>query len=461
MRVQPAVERGSRAEADFAARRAGLEQHQHRGQQRDARHQRDDHPEPGDDAELGDADVIGRQERAETEEHRPRGKRERRAERGRGTLEGCPGIGAVEPLGVEAHRDLDAEIDPEPDEQRNERDRDQIERADREQPERGRDHEPRDDRHDDPCDDLHRARREPQGQQHRGGHHQPDEADILLERRELLVGERDFAGGAYAHAVRRIEPELAGLRDDRGDRVLAGLQRAVIELGLREDQPAARRRGARTRLGEQLLPRKIGGLARRRCVERSGHRPHRTRDPREGYVPALDSGQHRRERSRDPAQRRIASERPEQRLRADQRLGRRLHLGGRAEQQPFTVEIGAAIGSLDAAEMRRVRSERGGELGGRGFGEFGGLAVDDHQQHVGQLRERGLDRFLILSPGDLGRDQRRGIGRHREMTRGKDRRPRDEREAQAEHRERTPHAERDELLEQAGDHLAGAFGPMK
>ena len=42
-----------------------------------------------------------------------------------------------------------------------------------------------------------------------------DQADILLERRELLVRQRHFAGGAHAYAVRGVEPELGGRRVDR------------------------------------------------------------------------------------------------------------------------------------------------------------------------------------------------------------------------------------------------------
>ena len=74
--------------------------------------------------------------------------------------------------------------------------------------------------------------------------------------------------------------------------------------------------------------------------------------------------------------------------------------------------------------MRCVGGERGQELDGRSLGQLGRFAIDHHQQHVAKLRKRGFDRFLILAPLDLGRDQRGGIGGHREMAGGKQHRAR-------------------------------------
>ena len=424
MRTEPAIERCCLAETHFAPRRAGLEQHQRGGQHGHARDQRHDHPEPGDDAEFGDANIIGRQKCPEAEEYRPRRQRQRCPERDRRAFERRSGRRAIEPLGVEAHRDLNPEIDAEPDEQRNEGDRNEVESADRCQPECRRHHQTGHDRHHDRRDDLRRSRREPQSHQHRRRHHQPDKADIFLQRREFLVRQWDFAGGPHGDAVGGIKAQRLGLRGDCTDRILARLQCAIIELGLREDQAAARRGSSRAGFGEQLLPGEIGGLALSRSIERIGHRPHRAIDPRERNVAALDPCQHRRKGIRDAAQRRIARQRAEQRLRVDQRLGRGAHLGGRSEQQPLAIEERTAIGALYAAEMRGVGGERGGELDGRRLGQLGRLAVDHHQQHVAQLREGDFDRFLILAPLDLGRDQRGGIGGHREMAGGKQHRAR-------------------------------------
>ena len=84
-----------------------------------ARDQRDDHAEASDDAEFGDADIVGREERAECEEYRACRKREWRAERLiAARCERHAGIRALEPLGVEADRDLNSKIDAEPHEQR-------------------------------------------------------------------------------------------------------------------------------------------------------------------------------------------------------------------------------------------------------------------------------------------------------------------------------------------------------
>ena len=98
----------------------------------------------------------------------------------------------------------------------------------------------------------------------------------------------------------------------------------------------------------------------------------------------------------------------------------------------------------------------------RGFGAFGGLAVDDHQQRVAQLRKRGVDRALVLAPVDIGRDQFGGVGGHREMARRIDDRPDDQREAQCQHDEGSADAGGDQLENSVGDHfVAGASGPLK
>lgn len=111
--------------------------------------------------------------------------------------------------------------------------------------------------------------------------------------------------------------------------------------------------------------------------------------------------------------------------------------------------------------MADVFGECGRQFRGGGFGQFGRLAIDDHQQHVGQLREGGLDRFLILPPRDLGGDQRGGVCGHREMAGGIERRARDQREAHRKHRERPLDAKRDELLDAVRNHCLGASGPVK
>ncbi len=289
---EPMVDRRRAAESDFAPRYTGPEQHQQRREQGDAQDQRDHHAHAGDDAQFSDADIVGRQERTEAEEHRARSQRQRRRQRHRRPLQRRRDRRAVHPFGIEADADLDPEIDAEADEQGDERDRDQVECAHRQQAGGGGDDQPRNDRGDDCGDDPYRSRREPQGQQHRRGHHQPDKADILLERGELLVGKRYLTGSADTDAMRRIELQRRRLGRDRVDRRLARLQRVIIEPGLRQDQPAQRRSNAFAWFGEQPLPGEPALLPPRRAVECLTHRPHRPIDLAERSRSVLDPGRH-------------------------------------------------------------------------------------------------------------------------------------------------------------------------
>ena len=55
----------------------------------------------------------------------------------------------------------------------------------------------------------------PQGHQHGGSHQQADQADVFLDRAELLVAERRIAGDAKPQAVARVDAELCGMVMDR------------------------------------------------------------------------------------------------------------------------------------------------------------------------------------------------------------------------------------------------------
>ena len=202
--LQQTIDRREPRKARLAARRARPEHDHQRGEQGHAQRQRDTHAQPGDHARLGDADIFGRQERAEAEEDRPRRQRQWRAEHGGGLAQRRIGRRAARALGIVADADLDAEIHAQSDEQRDERDRDQVEPPHREQPDRHGDDEAEQDGGEDRRDQPRRARRQPERYQHRPKHDRADEADILLQGGEFLVGERHFAGELHADAMRGV-----------------------------------------------------------------------------------------------------------------------------------------------------------------------------------------------------------------------------------------------------------------
>ena len=206
----------------------------------------------------------------------------------------------------------------------------------------------------------------------------------------------------------------------------------MIEHRLGEDQPALRRRERAFALHEQLLPGKPGRLAVERPFGRLGDRAHRPVDLVERRCLCLDAVEHRRERGIDAAQRRVGGERPEHRLRLDQRSGGLAHIFGRAEQQPLAGEEIAAIGAAHEPEMGRVCRQLRRELRRAALGKLGRRAIDHHQHHIAELREGGFHCPLLLAPVDIGRDQRRCVGRHVEARRAEDERQRRERQAHAE-----------------------------
>ena len=63
----------------------------------------------------------------------------------------------------------------------------------------------------------------------RDQHHGRIDHRVFLERAELLVGHRDVAGEAHAHARRRVELRVVDHRADRARRARAGLQRAEVQ----------------------------------------------------------------------------------------------------------------------------------------------------------------------------------------------------------------------------------------
>ena len=132
-----------------------------------------------------------------------------------------------------AHAVLDAEVDSETDKQHEKRDRDHVERADHQEAEGCRDGETACQREEDRQDDSPGLERKPEDEQHDENRADAVEDHALLDGGEFLVGDRDRAGQANARLV--VGAELGvdrGLAHGIG-RLLAGFERAVIEL--RED----------------------------------------------------------------------------------------------------------------------------------------------------------------------------------------------------------------------------------
>ncbi|MFT3976541.1 MAG: hypothetical protein QM688_05425 [Sphingomonas bacterium] len=164
--------------------------------------------------------------------------------------------------------------------------------------------------------------------------------------------------------------------------------------------------------------------ARQRRLRRQRHRAHRLADPVELHLSRRHAVQHVRQRIAHAAQGGIGGERPQHRLRGDQRGGGVAHVLTGAEQQPLAREEIAAVGAGDAAEMRLVLSQPRRQPRRAVLRQLRRVAIDDQQHPVAQLRESGLHRPLLLAPVDIGGDQRGGVGGHREAARDDEQRRR-------------------------------------
>ncbi len=112
----------------------------------------------------------------------------------------------------------------------------EIESSDREQPDRRGDRQSRQDRDHDRDHQPRGAHREPQGRDHRQKHDDGDDADILRERGEFLIGQRHLTCHSHLDTVGAIEIQFACHGRDRRCRRLTRHQRRMIENRLHQNQ---------------------------------------------------------------------------------------------------------------------------------------------------------------------------------------------------------------------------------
>ena len=203
VRQDPMVDGGQRRHLDRVRLARGRQEGDQRREERQARQEGDDHADTGDQAELGDAPERGRQEGEESRQESERGQRQRPADPAGGLAERRHDAVELVALVAVAHRDLDAEVDPEPEEERRDCDGDHVEAPDHQEACAHREDEPgercRQHRGDDPAgfqrqvkDDRDGDDRQPEMKRRR-----------LLDRGELLVSERRRARQPNGHAVVR------------------------------------------------------------------------------------------------------------------------------------------------------------------------------------------------------------------------------------------------------------------
>ena len=254
-------------------------------QDRDRGKKCDEHAGAGNQAQFGNAAIIGREKRVEAGGGRRRGKRQRPPGLGRRLHEGLVELRLLIAFGAVADAELNAEIDPDADEQHRKGDRNQIERADHHEPDGGRRGKPSDDAQGDREHDTARFQGAPNDKKNNQGGHRRVEPGAVLDIPEFLVGHRHEARQPHRHPGLGRNPKLARGLADEIRCLFTRHQRRVIEHRLDLDETAQFAR-IRRLLGDQAAPGKehrpagehaLEGIAKQRhraveIIERSGFR---------------------------------------------------------------------------------------------------------------------------------------------------------------------------------------------
>ncbi len=173
----------------------------------------------------------------------------------------------------------------------------------------------------------------------------------VLHGRIFLVGDRNRAGQPHARVVLARKVEIGRGLPDRVGRVLAGLQRVVIELRFELDE------GAAVGIGQRLIAGKFAPGERRRPLVQDVL--DRLADQVEGPfgiveldLPALDAGKPGLQRAGQAADRGIAGHDFDQGGGGFELAGDLADLFHRQEQQPVLFEELAGTQRLHQFEMR-------------------------------------------------------------------------------------------------------------
>ncbi len=318
-----------------------IEQREKRRQERDAAQERDDHAGPRDLAELGEPDVVGRHERRKSGHDRNGGERQRDTRLESSASQSFMQFRMLMALAAVSHAELDREIDPEPHEQHEKRDRDQVEGPDQSQPCRRGDRQAERERHHDRRDGSDRSQRQQEDDDHKRNRHCHGDPGILADRAELIVVHGDRAGLAHPCLKRGGEAEVRRNARDRFSCGMTGPQRAEIEDRLHLDEPPQVLRRRRLAIGERApgKARRTGGKDR---VGGVGGHVQGHHEIVELELTELDARQRERKRAQRSPQTGIGRQRADERIGAAQfarDLGN-LRLG--EEQQAVPLEEGAA-----------------------------------------------------------------------------------------------------------------------
>ena len=203
-------------------------------------------------------------------------------------------------------------------------------------------------------DDLRRMQRHPENEQH--DEHGADAVDdgAVLDGRVFLIGDRNRSGQPDPRAIFAGEIEIAGRLPDRVGRILARLQRIVVEDRLELDE------GAPIGIGQRLVADEFAPGERRRALvqhvlDRLGDQVERPLGAVELDLSALDAGKPGFQRAGQSADAGIAGHDLDQGGGDFELAGQLADLGHGQEQQPVLFKELPGAERLDRFEIRWYR----------------------------------------------------------------------------------------------------------
>ena len=336
----------------------------------------------------------------------------------------------------------------EPDEQRGEGDRDQVEAADHQDPEPRRDRETCEQGGEDRENELWRTQRGEQNERHHGERACGVESHVFRDGGEFVVRERHLTRQAQLDSVFLVEMQVGRRLSHQPDRVGARLKVGIVDDRLGDhDSPLVhfRRGGRASARRQQLAPVDLRLFSSERLFDPGGKLLDAADVHFHGAFAAGSGLEVVDEHARQAAQTWIFGERFENVALADHHADIFFDVGDRQEQQAVLAEIFVLVRAPYARQeglalQRRVETFRGV------VGLFGGLAVDDDDDDVEEVREGFVERRFILAPGDIWREKISGLRIDGEPFSGDIYAPRRQTESEQNHCPRPAEAKGDQLF---------------
>ena len=241
----------------------------------------------------------------------------------------------------------------------------------------------------------------------------------------------------------------------RRGRFAAWLQRAEVELRLRQHEGVLAGEVVEFAPAQQRLPRQRTRMTRERIGHRLVERLERNEVGTEIDVALGHAHAEQRKRGEQPARGRVGDQLAEERLRVDgavHQVGQLLRV---EEQQALLAQEGRCVRPADRVEMRVILRQRVGQRGGGGIRLLRLARIDDRHQQIVELRELLVELVGLLPPRQAAGEHAVGVGADIEMRHRVEGGQRGQQQTAQRHGERVATAEFGQSDNQAVKHHPG------